>query len=220
MPYYQPPGVRLFRALGRPFFRSIFRAGCHLSFSGLENVPPYGPSIVAMNHLASYDPPLLAVFWPYPIEGIAAANQMQTLFPGLLMRGYGAIPVHRGEYDREALAKAFEVLKAGSPLGIAPEGGRTHRPGMRKARPGVAYLALKTKVPIVPVGITGTENLIPSWRRLRRPHLSMQVGPPFHLPDDPLPREERHERLEALTTLIMKKIAEVLPVDYRGVYGS
>src|SRR5512134_2084164 len=219
MPYYQPPAKHLFRAVGRPLFRLIFRAGCHLSFRGMENIPPYGGYIVAANHLATYDPPLLGVFWPYPIEGIAAANQAQTFFVGHILRWYGAILVHRGEYDREALVKALKVLRAGSPFGIAPEGGRTHRPGMRQAKPGVAYLALKARVPIVPVGITGTENLMPCWKRLRRPSLTMNVGQPFRLPDEPLPRESRHERLVEFTTSIMKKIAELLPAEYRGVYG-
>lgn len=220
MPYYQPPSVRMFRAVFRPIARLIFRAGCRLSFSGMENIPPIGAYIVAVNHLATYDPPLLAVFWPHPVEGIAASDRMGSFFVGHILRWYGAIPVHRGEYDREALMKALEVLQAGSPFGIAPEGGRTHKPGMRQAKPGIAYLALKLNVPIVPVGITGTENLMPSWKRLRRPHLTMNVGKPFRLPDEPISRPDRHERLAELTTFVMKRIAELIPAEYRGVYGN
>jgi 1-acyl-sn-glycerol-3-phosphate acyltransferase len=111
------------------------------------------------------------------------------------------------------------VLNSNRPLVIAPEGGRTRKPGMREAKPGIAYLALKANVPIVPVGITGTETLMPSWKAFHRPFLTMTVGQPFSLPAAPIPRQQRHERLAEYTTLIMRNIAELLPPDYRGVYA-
>jgi 1-acyl-sn-glycerol-3-phosphate acyltransferase len=197
----------------------IYRLGCRLALSGFENVPPPGAYIIAMNHLATYDPPLLVAFWPHPPETLGAANMMETPFVGHMMRGYGTIPVHRGEYDRTLLEKALDILKSGRPFVIAPEGGRTHKPGMREARPGIAYLALKANVPIVPVGITGTEALMPSWKAFRRPLLTMTVGKLFRLPSDPIPREGRHERLAEYTALIMRRIAELLPTEYRGVYA-
>ena len=218
MPFSQPLPTRIFRALARPLVRTIYRLGCRLTLAGFENVPPPGAYIVAMNHLATYDPPLLMAFWPHPPEALGAANMMETFFVGHIMRGYGAIPVHRGEYDRAVLEKALDVLRSGRPFVIAPEGGRTHQAGMREARPGIAYLALKADVPIVPVGITGTENLMPSWKAFRRPALSMTIGQPFRLPTEPLTRENRHERLAEYTTLIMRRIAELLPPEYRGVY--
>ncbi len=219
MPFSQPLPVRLFRVVGRPVFRLIYRVGCHLTLSGFENVPPPGAYIIAMNHLATYDPPLLMSFWPHPPEALGAADMMERFFIGHIMRGYGTIPVRRGEYDRALLEKALDILKSGRPFVIAPEGGRTHKPGMREARPGIAYLALKANVPIVPVGITGTETMIPSWKARRRATLAMMVGQPFRLPPDSLPRESRHERLAEYTALIMRRIAELLPPDYRGVYA-
>ncbi|HLB49120.1 MAG TPA: lysophospholipid acyltransferase family protein [Anaerolineales bacterium] len=221
MPYPQPRHVRIFRAVGAPILRLIMRIGCRVTLSGMENIPPYGPYLIAINHLATYDAPLAVLFWPYFPEGITAAANFPAPFIGHLVRWYGAIPVqHHGEYDRIALETALTVVRSGSQLLIAPEGHRTFKPGMKEARPGVAYLALKANVPIVPVGLTGTETLMPSWKRLRRPHLTMTVGKPFCLPEEPLTREDRHEKLTEYTTLIMKKIAELLPVEYRGVYGS
>ncbi|MBI3240989.1 MAG: 1-acyl-sn-glycerol-3-phosphate acyltransferase [Chloroflexi bacterium] len=218
MPFSQPASVRLFRALARPLAQAIYRLGCRLTLTGFENVPPPGAYIIAMNHLASYDPPLLMAFWPHPPEALGAANMMETFFAGHIMRAYGSIPVHRGEYDRAVLEKALDVLRSGRPFVIAPEGGRTRQAGMREAKPGIAYLALKADVPIVPVGITGTENLIPNWKAFRRPALSMIIGQPFRLPAGPLTRENRHQRLAEYTTLIMRRIAELLPPEYRGVY--
>ncbi len=219
MPYPQPTSVHLFRAIARPVVRLTLRLGCRVTLAGMENIPPHGPYIVAVNHLATYDPPMLAAFWPHPLEGITAADQFERFFIGHVFRAYGAIPVHRGEYDREALKKALQVLRAGSPLGIAPEGGRTFKPGLRHAKPGIAYLALKAQVPIVPVGIAGTEMLMPCWRRLRRPRLSLAVGQPFCLPEMPAHKDRRQQLVE-YTTFIMQCIADLLPLEYRGVYGS
>ena len=219
MPFSQPLPVRLFRALARPLARMIYRVGCRLTLTGFENVPPPGAYIIAMNHLAAYDPPLLVAFWPHPPETLGAANMMETPFIGHIMRGYGTVPVHRGEYDRALLEKALDILKSGRPFVIAPEGGRTHKPGMREARPGIAYLALKANVPIVPVGITGTETMMSDWKALRRATLSLTVGEPFRLPENSAPREARHEKLAEYTTLIMRRIAAILPPEYRGVYG-
>ena len=219
MSFTQPLSVRLFRAVGRPVFRLIFRAGCRVKLSGLENVPPPGAYIVAMNHLATYDPPMLLAFWPHPPEALGASTQFERPGMGHVLRWYGTVPVHRGEFDRTVLEKALAILKANCPLVIAPEGGRTHKPGMREAKPGVAYLALKANVPIVPVGITGTEALITGWKSFRRPPLTMAVGEPFRLPAAPILREARHERLAEYTTLIMRRIAALLPSEYRGVYA-
>ncbi len=186
---------------------------------GLNNVPPPGGYIIAMNHLATYDPPLLVAFWPYPPETLGAADMMERPFVGHITRWYGTVPVHRGEFDKVAVEKALAVLKANRPFVIAPEGGRTHKPGMRQAKPGIAYLALKANVPIVPVGITGTETMMSDWKARRRATLSLTVGEPFRLSENSVPREARHEKLAEYTTLIMRRIAAVLPLEYRGVYG-
>lgn len=199
--------------------RLIFRIGCRLHVSGLENVPPYGSYLIVMNHLATYDPPLLMAFWPQAPEAVGAANMFDVPFVGNIIRAYGTLPVHRGEFDRTVLEKALTVLRSNMPLVIAPEGGRTHKAGMREAKPGTAYLALKANVPIVPAGMTGTELLMPSWKSFRRPALTLNIGKPFRLPEAPPDRRDRHERLNEYTTLIMRRIAELLPPEYRGVYA-
>lgn len=192
---------------------------CTIEVVGRENVPSYGPYFIAFNHLDTLDAPLMVVFWPYPPEGITAAENFSNPFIGTLMRMYGAIPLKRTQYDRDALEKGLDVIRSGSPLVVAPEGTRRRHPGMQQAKPGIAFLALKAKAPIVPVGLTGTEDWIPSWKKFRRPHITMTIGKPFCLPDEPIARENRASKLDEYTTLIMKHIAEVLPVEYRGVYA-
>ena len=220
MPYPQPAFVRLTRTVGAPVFRFLMATLCQVKVYGLENVPPYSSYFIAFNHVDTLDAPLVVVFWPYQPEGLTAVeNLTQPNIVTLLMRLYCAIPLKRKAYDREALTKGLEVIKSGSPLIVAPEGTRRRKAGMQRGKPGLAFLASKAKAPIVPVGITGVETWIPSWKRLRRPSLTMTIGQAFSLPDVTLTHENRRSVLEEHTTLIMKHIADLLPPEYRGVYG-
>jgi len=218
---FRPPLFnRVARFLGVPLFRGLLYLLTRPTVEGLENVPPYSAYMIVANHLATVDPAMTILLWPHHPEGLAAANQMETLFPGFLMRLYGPVPVHRGEYDRVVLEKALAIFKSNRPVFIMPEGTRSRKPGMQHAKPGAAYMAIKANVKIVPVGITGTEAVTDHWKQWRRPRLTMKIGQPFKLP--PLPsmnRDDRHHHLEECTTLIMKRIAELLPVEYRGVYA-
>lgn len=219
MAYPQPPIVKICRFLFVPVFRVLMGTLCQIRVIGLENVPAYGPYFIVINHIDTLDAPLVVVFWPHHPEGLTASENFPSPFVGTLMRMYGAIPLKRTEYDREALEKGLSVLRSGSPLIVAPEGTRRRQPGMQTAKPGIGYLALKANVPIVPVGITGTETWLPSWKKFMRPRLQMTIGQPFSLPTEEMSPGNRREKIVEYTTLIMKHIAQLLPQEYRGVYA-
>jgi 1-acyl-sn-glycerol-3-phosphate acyltransferase len=220
MEFRLPLFNRIARRLGMPIFRGLIYLLTRTTIEGLENVPPRGAYMIVANHLATVDPAMTILLWPHNPEGLAAANQIETFFPGFLMRLYGAVPVHRGEYDRAVLEKALSILRANCPVFIMPEGTRSRKPGMQQAKPGAAYIATKANVQIVPVGITGTEAVIDHWKRWRRPRLTMKIGQPFELPPPrSMSRDDRRHHLEECTTLIMNRIADLLPVEYRGVYA-
>jgi 1-acyl-sn-glycerol-3-phosphate acyltransferase len=104
---------------------------------------------------------------------------------------------------------------------IMPEGGRSHRPGMRRAEPGAAYIVEKTGVPVVPVGVVGTtDDFLSRALRGRRPHAQMIIGKSFHLPDVEGRGEERRLARQRNADLIMSHIAALLPPEYRGVYAE
>jgi len=105
-------------------------------------------------------------------------------------------------------------------LVIAPEGTRSRTGALIQAKPGASYLATKLNRPIVPVGITGTEDeiLLDNLKKLRRSHFIVTAGPIFSLP--PLPRENREEALNQYSDDIMCHIAALLPEKYRGVYAN
>lgn len=214
-----PWKVRLFRAVGRPVFRLLFHILSDVETVGKENVPERGGYLVSANHLSIIDPPLIIAFWPRPLEAAGAVDVLDRPFQGWLMRSYGAVAVHRGEADRAVLEAIIARLNAGLPVLLDPEGRRSHVAGMQQARPGVAYLAARSGVPVVPVGVTGTESATAAWRRLRRPRLRMVIGKPLHLPPIDLRSPERKQALRANTDRVMRAIAALLPPEYRGVYG-
>ncbi len=218
LPVVLPWRVRVFRAFVRPAFRLLFHILCRVKVEGLDNVPPSGGYLVSSNHLSIIDPPFVIAFWPVALEAAGAVDILERPFQGDLMRLYGGMSVHRGQADRVLLDEVVRRLTSGMPVFMDPEGRRSHVAGMQSAHPGVAYLAARAGVPVVPVGIIGAESATACWRKLRRGSLRMTVGKPVPLPAVNLRSAERRDGLRANTETIMRAIAALLPERYRGIY--
>lgn len=219
--YQIPLRFKIIRPVAKFVFRGIFRALARTKIIGQENIPYGKPYIVAMNHVSIFDPPFVAAFWPEQLEIIGAIDVFSKPGQGQLLRLYGVIPVHRGDYDRSLLTRMISILKSGIPLLIAPEGARSHVPGMRRAKSGIAYLVEKTDVPVLPVGLVGTTEDF--WQRARRgqkPALEMYIGKPINLPPITVKGEEKHAARQQNADLIMSYLAGLLPEEYRGVYAE
>ncbi len=182
---------------------------------GLGNLPQDGPVLIISNHLSLLDPPLLGVKLGRKIRFMAKRELFRHKPVGYLIRRLGAFPVHRGRMDRRALRESLAVLKRGEALLIFPEGMRSRAGKLQRAFPGVTLIALKSRAPIVPVAITGTEKAREMWR-FKRPRIKVSIGEPFGLSstDGKLSKKEMIE----LTDSIMKRIAALLPSEYRGYY--
>jgi 1-acyl-sn-glycerol-3-phosphate acyltransferase len=177
--------------------------------------------MIAINHVSLFEPPLLLAFWPTAPEAVGAVDIWERPGQSLLARLYGGIQVHRGQYDRQLLDTMQAALLSGRPLLIAPEGGRSHQPGMRRALPGVAYVIEKANVPVVPVGVVGaTDDFLSRALSGHRPQIEMRIGAPFRLPAVSGVGEARRESRQHNVDLIMMRIAELLPPEYRGVYAN
>ena len=148
---------------------------------------------------------------------MAKAKLFRFRVLGYFMRGLGTFPVHQGRPDRKALHQAQQVLAQGLTLVVFPEGMRSRRAKIQHSFSGPALIALRSGTPILPVGITGTEKLERAAWLLRRPQVMVNIGRPFHLP--PVNGRLTKTKLDELTKYIMERVADLLPVEYRGTYA-
>jgi 1-acyl-sn-glycerol-3-phosphate acyltransferase len=219
-PYQIGFGVRAARPVLRFFVRLITRTLMKITITGMENVPLGQTYLVAANHISLFDGPIAIAFWPEIVEVMGASDIWNKPGQNLLARWYGAIKVHRGQYDRELIDSVLKVLRSGRPLLLAPEGGRSHTPGLRRAKPGVGFLIDAGQVPVIPVGLTGTtEDMFSLGLRGKRPLVTMQIGKPLTLPPIEAKGAERRLTRQYYADLVMAHIAGLLPEDYRGVYA-
>jgi 1-acyl-sn-glycerol-3-phosphate acyltransferase len=219
--YHLPTSRRIIRMIMRPLFRLLFRFLGRVQISGVHHVPKQGPYLVAMNHPSLFEPPFVLAFWPVALEAAGAVEIWDRPGQNVLARLYGGIQVHRGEYDRQLVETMTAALEAGYPLLIAPEGGRTHSPAMRRGNPGAAYIADQLRVPVIPVGIIGTtDDYLKRALRGKRPRLEMRIGAPFTLPALEGRGEARRLARQRNADCIMQQIAALLPPEYHGVYAA
>ncbi len=219
--YHVPLKFRISRPILKTVFRGIFHLLARVKITGRENIPYGQRYLVAMNHVSIVDPPLAGAFWPEQLEIIGAADVFEKPGQGQVLKAYGVIPVHRGDYDRTLFNTIISVIKAGYPLLIAPEGGRSHVPAMRRAMPGIAYIVEQTHVPVVPAALVGTtEDFWQRAKRGERPPLEIRIGRPIVLPDITAKGNEKHEARQNNADLVMRHLAGLLPKEYRGVYAG
>lgn len=205
--------------ISRIVFTLVQRMLCRLIVFGHENIPTDGPFILVVNHLSTAD--IGIVFVGFPVQEwryFAGEKWANHWLWGPLMSWLGVIFVNRGEVDRRALREALSALANGEAFALAPEGTRSKIGYMQPAKHGASYLASQSGAPILPVGISNTDILFASARRLRRATITMRIGRPFVLPE--LGRRARSRDLEDYTTLIMTHIAALVEPRHRGVYGD
>jgi 1-acyl-sn-glycerol-3-phosphate acyltransferase len=184
---------------------------------GLENIPEKGPYIVVLNHTSVADTPVLLVTFPrIKWRFFAVKKWKKHPIYGPIMAWLGAIYVTRGEVDRNQIREAMDALKEEKAFGLAPEGVRSFTGQMIQAKDGAAYIASRSKVPIIPVGLVNNDRIFPNVKQLKSTKVEVRIGEPFMLPD--LGRRAKGADLEAYTHLIMVKIAAQLPERYYGYY--
>lgn len=201
----------------------VFRPLLNICFSwkveGRENVPLTGPVILAANHVHVIDPILLVFGLPRWITFVAKEELFHSLFLRLWLRWAGSLPLQREGKVKEKqriLESARKALQEGLILGMFPEGGRSHDGKLRKGKPGSAVIASKTDVPLLPVGIAGTDKVHGISWLWKRPRIVVKIGKPFKLP--PISGRMSKSQMQLLTTQLMREIAALLPPEYQGAY--
>lgn len=204
----------------RSLMAFLFRVLTRTTVIGIENVPTAGGVILSPNHMSVLDPALVFVLMPRmkraDLTGLVAKKHQKNMFFRPLINAVHGIWLNREEADTRALRTAREHLQGGKSLGISPEGTRSNTQMLIRAKTGVAYMADKAGVPVLPIAITGTED---AWNRIfhfHRATILMKFGKPFQLP--PIRRENRERDLLRNTDEIMCRIAAMLPPKYWGYY--
>ena len=181
--------------LSRALTRFLARIGLRLEVLGRENIPSDGPVIICGNHIANYDPPLIGGSLRRSAYYLAKEELFHPWPLGPYFRSIHAIPVARGRADRESLEQALRVLRRGEALVIFPEGTRSRNGKLGELHKGVVFLARRSGVPIVPVGVQGPYG----WRR----RVVIRFGPAFRLPE---PGQGPKADLELIRRAIMDQL--------------
>lgn len=200
----------------RPVLMRYFR----MRVDGLERLPSQGPAILAINHVSMLDPILVAAALPRPVHFMAKEELFRYPLLGWLLRWLHAFPVRRGQPDREAIARALSVLKAGGVVGIFPEGTRSLDGRLLPIQGGTAFLALKSGAAVFPVAIVGTHRAMPKgawWPR--RACVQIRVGEPLRLPEGTQGPVRRAE-LEAVNARIRHELHRLVNQLLSGAPGS
>lgn len=194
---------------------------------GLDNVPRAGAVLIASNHLSFADSLVIPIVAPRKVHFLAKSDYFRGGgVKGTLQKawfeGMGMLPVDRDD-PRAAIASldtALEVLGRGEAFGLYPEGTRSRDGRLYRGRTGVAHLALTAGVPVVPVGISGTERLQPVGARLPRVvPITVEFGAPIQVAgryDDLALGKARR----LLTDEIMASIQAMTGQEEAGVYNA
>lgn len=217
------PMIATLTFVTRLFARGLTRIRAE---GAIDEIPREGPVIIAANHASNLDAVVLGS-WLIPRIGrrfqwLGKKEVFEWPVVGWIAANGGVHPVDRGSADIEAYRLAKRILDEGHVLFVFPEGTRSGDGALHTARDGVASLALRTGAPIVPVGIAGSHRVWPRGQKLPRPggRITVRVGSPFRIADVMPPDVEKQAAKGEATTIIMRRIAALLPESQRGVYVS
>ncbi len=212
----------MFYEAGRKSIGPVLRAILRPTVRGAGNIPADGPVIIASNHLSFFDSFVIPMTAPRQIAFLAKKEYYTgTGLSGALSKafftGVGAIPVDRDDprAGQQSLELQLEVLLGGGAVGIYPEGTRSRDGRLYRGRTGVAELVLRSKAPVVPVALWGTQNLQPVGSRFIRPaDVLVQYGPALdftgryeHLPRGKARRQITDEIMGAIHRMSGQELA-------------
>ncbi|SFL38080.1 1-acyl-sn-glycerol-3-phosphate acyltransferase [Pelosinus propionicus DSM 13327] len=182
------------------FFKIFFR--CRII--GIENIPVTGGAIIASNHVSLFDPPVVGTAFTRSIHFMAKEELFAVPFIGWFLKKLNAFPVRRATADRTAIRHAINLLENGELLGLFPEGTRSLTGKLGKPETGLAMIALKAGVPIIPTAVIGTNKV---WKEGQLfPRFIVKFGNPIIVNQEKADKET----MENLSTKIMQEISLLL----------
>lgn len=203
---------RLFYKVMRAIVVGICVAYTRARVVGKHNIPQSGAFLLAPIHRSNVDTPLAAAVTTRRLRFMGKDSIWKFAPIGWIISALGAFPVTRGTADREALKRCITVLESGEPLVLFPEGTRQSGPLVHPLFDGAAYVAVKAGVPIIPVGIGGSEGVMPKGKKMIYPRKCViVVGEPITVPRDAtgkVPRSAVKELTETLSSELQRLFDE------------
>jgi 1-acyl-sn-glycerol-3-phosphate acyltransferase len=211
---------KAFYRLIRGIVLGFLRVWNRMTIEGRENVPKTGAFIISPVHRSNLDTPIAGCAMTRRARYLAKDSMWDIRPLGWLVSALGGFPVARGTADREALKRCIEVLKTGEPLVLFPEGTRRAGPVIEALFDGAAFVASKSGAPILPIGIGGSERIMPRGAKFiypRKVHVIIGELIPAPQPAEPGGRvtrvalKETTDRLQAdLQSLLDRANAKAL----------
>lgn len=210
------PFERRLWATLRPILLVIVRVYFRATWEGLANIPKTGPVIIAPVHRSNIDTLLVPFLTKRRVRLLGKVSMWKFRPIGVLFNRLGAIKVQRGTADRESMTLCLDALRGGEPLVVYPEGTRKEGPVVEELFDGVAWLAARAQVMIIPVGIGGSADAMGRSHKFPRPKkVHLIVGRPIAPP----PTTGR-SGLRQCTTQLQAEMQQLFDAAQTRVYGS
>lgn len=213
------------KVLSRSILKKYLNKYANIEVIGAENLKKVKkPAIFISNHLSNSDALVLNHILKFQdltfVAGIKLSKNPITNMGILIIK---TTPIKPNSPDKDGLKKIISIIKNGNNVLMFPEGTRSRTGEMCEAKKGILLIAKLTKAEIVPIGISGTEKLLPIDRNdmaaesFHYADVKIKIGEPFLLPEKQK-EEDRKNYEESAMNYIMKNIANLLPENYRGIY--
>ncbi|OAT86413.1 lysophospholipid acyltransferase family protein [Desulfotomaculum copahuensis] len=191
----------MFYRLARVLCRLILLVLRRWTVCGAENLPRTGGVLVISNHQSYWDPVVVGCALDRQVHFMAKGQLFRIPVLGPVIRALGAFPVERGGGDRPAVRTSLQILARGLVLGIFPEGTRSRSGGLIEPHLGAAMLALRAKVPVLPVAVINTRGI---WGKV-----TVHIGKPLEFPAF-YGRRHTREDYRTVSRMLMGEIASLM----------
>lgn len=187
----------MFYSIVQFIIRAVAKMFLKINIVGIQNIPTDAACIICFNHKSNMDAPIIGVFMPRKLVFMAKEELFKIPFLGAAVKALGAFPIKRGAGDVSAIKTSLSILKQGKVLAMYPEGTRNKSGELGEAKAGVALIATKAQVPVIPVGVTGEYKLFH--------RVNVNIGSPIYYSEyfnQKLPMEQ----LQSISNNIMSHI--------------